>query len=365
MNKKMVLVIVLIAIVLMISANIYVVKKRSGRKPKGERLTRIINSDNYQNGIFQNTDETNMERPPMDGIKEMMKSKPDQKPSLPIHTEAIDLNKYKNFLGEEVLISWLGHSTILMKMNNVTIIADPVFSKRASMFEFIGPKKFDFTCEYSLQDLPQIDVVLITHDHYDHLDYQAIKFLNKTAKKFIVPLGVGAHLEHWGVDSSRIMECDWWEEAAFMGLTFTATPGRHFSGRLISDRFKTLWCGWALKSANHNLYLSGDSGYFGGFKEIGERLGPFDFSFMECGQYSKYWPYIHMMPEESVQAAIDVKSKIAMPIHWGKFKLSIHSLYEPPTRFARKADEVGLKISTPKIGQTFSLKELPTGAWWN
>ena len=357
--------VLLVIITFIIAINLYIVSVRSGKKPQGERLARIINSDNFQKGIFQNVEETNMERPPFEGIKEMMKKNPDQKPSKPIITLPINVERYKNSPADEVLITWLGHSTVLIRINGITVITDPVFSKRASMFQFLGPKKFNYTNEYALEDLPPVDVVLVSHDHYDHLDFQAIKFFKDKAKKFITPLGVGAHLEHWGINSEKISECNWWEETSFHGIEFTATPGRHFTGRLFSDRFKTLWCGWAIKTEKNNVYFSGDSGYFKGFKDIGEKFGPFDISFVECGQYSKYWPYIHMMPEESVQAALDVKSKLAMPMHWGKFKLSIHTWFEPPTRFVEKATELNLKVASPKIGQTFSLAEVLTEQWWD
>lgn len=355
----------IILVVVIIAINGYILSMRSGRKPKGERLEKILQSENFREGIFQNVEETNMDRPPFEGIREMMKKKADQRPSGSLPSLPIDLSRYKNASDDETLITWLGHSTVLIKINGVTIITDPVFSIRASMFQFLGPKKFDYSCDYYLEDLPPVDVVLLSHDHYDHLDFRAIKFFKDKASKFIMPLGVGAHLEHWGVDASKIEENDWWEAGNYSGVEFTATPGRHFTGRLFTDRFKTLWCGWGIKSEKHNLYFSGDSGYFKGFKTIGEQLGPFDFSMMECGQYSKYWPTIHMMPEESVEAAMDVKSKMAMPMHWGKFKLSIHTWFEPPTRFIKKAAELNLEVASPKIGETFSLDEVSATRWWN
>ena len=253
---------------------------------------------------------------------------------------------------------------MLMKINGITLITDPVFSKRASLFQFIGPKKFAYTHEFKISELPPVDLVLLSHDHYDHLDCKVIKALKDKADKFIMPLGVGSHLERWGVDPSKIVELDWWENINYKGITLTAAPGRHFTGRLFNDRFKTLWCGWSIRGKEKRIYFSGDSGYFEGFKEIGEKLGPFDLSFIECGQYSKYWPTIHMAPEESVQAAIDLRSKQAVPIHWGKFKLSIHPWNEPPARFIKKANEENLNVGTPKIGEVFTLNKLPQNEWW-
>jgi L-ascorbate metabolism protein UlaG (beta-lactamase superfamily) len=364
MIKRMILISILIVVVSFLIYTLVTLSIQKGRKPKGERLERIMNSENYQQEVFRNKDETNMDRPPIEGIKQMMKKGVDRNPTAPLKTIAIDTARYNQSDSNETLITWLGHSTMLIKINGLTIITDPVFSKRASMFQFIGPQKFAYSCTYKFSDLPKIDIVLLSHDHYDHLDYGSIRYLKDKADRFIMPLGVGSHLEHWGVNPTKIEEYDWWEKATISGVEFTATPGRHFTGRMISDRFKTLWCGWAIKSEKNNFYFSGDSGYFDGFEKIGEKLGPFDFSFVECGQYSQYWPFIHMMPEESVQAAIDVKSKVAMPIHWGKYKLSIHAWYEPPTRFTAKAKAENLAVVTPQIGQTFTLNDIPNEQWW-
>jgi len=365
LTHRMVIVAILLIFLIFMAFIIRHISVEMGRKPSGERLERILRSPNYQDQVFQNTEETNMDRPPYEGIKEMMKKREGQKPALALPTLHIDKKRYENSDSSETLITWLGHSTLLIKTNGVTILVDPVFSQRASLFQRFGPKKFKYSLDYTYADLPDIDVVLLSHDHYDHLDCRAIKYYKTMAKKFIMPLGVSSHLEHWGVEKEKIEEFDWWEKTTFSGGEFTATPGRHFTGRLFSDRFKTLGCGWAIQSENSNIYYSGDSGYFNGFETIGEKLGPFDFAFIECGQYSKYWPTIHMMPEESVQAAIDVNSRVALPIHWGKFKLSIHNWNEPPIRFFKRATEIGLKVATPKIGQTFSLKEIPTQSWWN
>lgn len=335
-----------------------------GRKPSGKRLERILKSTNYKHNQFQNPIHTPMEAPPFEAFKEMKKNDPLRTPAFPLETVPLDTERYLRTKPHEVLLSWLGHSTILIKINGVTIITDPVFSQRASLFQFMGPKKLQYTHAFELSELPPIDVVLLSHDHYDHLDYRVIKALKTKVEKFVMPLGVGAHLERWGVNASKIIELDWWEETVIKGITLTAAPGRHFTGRFLNDRFKTFWCGWAIQGTEKRIYFSGDSGYFDGFKEIGEKLGPFDLSLMECGQYSKYWPAIHMAPEEAVQAAIDLQSKQAIPMHWGKFKLSIHPWNEPPSRFVKKANEVNLKVGTPRIGKSFLMSELPHEEWW-
>jgi L-ascorbate metabolism protein UlaG (beta-lactamase superfamily) len=335
-----------------------------GKKPAGEKLEKVSQSDNFRDGYFQNPVTTLMERPPFEALREMMKRGGGRLPVQAIETLPIDTERYINSASGEVLITWLGHSSFLMRIEGVNLLIDPVLSTRASMSRFMGPKMFDYSHKHTIDEFPPIDLVLLTHDHYDHLDYDLIKQLGSKVKQLFVPLGVGSHLEHWGIDASKVMEFDWWDEVDFNGLKLTATPGRHFTGRTINDRFKTLWCGWAIKGKGHNLYYSGDSGYYNGFKTIGERLGPFDFAMVECGQYSRFWPNIHLMPEESVQVAIDVNSSMAMPMHWGKFRLSQHNWNEPPMRFTAAAREHNLQAVIPVIGQTFTLSNAPLGDWW-
>jgi L-ascorbate metabolism protein UlaG (beta-lactamase superfamily) len=337
---------------------------RLGKKPSGVWLEKIEKSKNFRGGTFVNPEKTDMDRPPYEAMKEVMKKDATRNPASAIVTHAVEIERYNQAPTSELLITWLGHSSFLIKMKGKTILIDPVFSKRASMFRNIGPKKFPYTHEHTVDELPPIDMIMLTHDHYDHLDDEVIKSLKDRVELFYVPLGVGAHLDHWGVDPLKIIEFDWWDEQVFGGITFTATPGRHFTGRQLTDRFKTLWCGWAMNDGKHNIFLSGDTGYYNGFKTIGEKLGPFDFAMVECGQYSRYWPLIHLMPEESVQVALDVQSKMAMPIHWGKFKLSIHPWNEPPIRFSAKAKEEGLPVVIPVIGQAFSLDDAPLSDWW-
>lgn len=341
----------------------FTVLPKLGKSPDKMRMIELTKSNNFRNGLFQNSVETLMEIPPYEVMKEMMKKRIFRVPKSSIPTVPISKNFFEIADPSEILISWLGHSTLLLKIDGKTILIDPVFSKRASFTQLMGPKQFDYSHQFSIEELPPIDIVLISHDHYDHLDYNVIKKLAHSSCKFYAPLGVGSHLKLWGVKSQNICELDWWESSRSEGISFTATPARHFTGRSIA-RFKTFWCGWAIKTENQNIFFSGDSGYFDGFKKIGEKLGPFDLSILECGQYSKYWSSIHMMPEESVQAAIDVRSKRAMPIHWGKFNLSIHAWNEPPLRFIKRAEELKLPIIIPKIGETFSTNSVPEITNW-
>jgi L-ascorbate metabolism protein UlaG (beta-lactamase superfamily) len=358
MKQKMSIVLFIILVTVSLLAIYLSVRNQLGRNPKGELLKKNQQSANYQNGCFQNLEKASWTIPSISILTEITKKGGDKEPLKTIPTLPISLKDYEEKEDEKVLATWLGHSCLLLKMNGKTILIDPVFSKRASMSSYIGSVKFDYSNDYLVESLPKIDLVLLSHDHYDHLDYQVVQKMKDKVDHFYMPLGVGSHLEFWGVDKQKIREFDWWESAKFEGIEFTATPSRHFSSRALI-RLKTLWCGWSISNGKSKIYFSGDSGYSVAFKLIGERLGPFDLAFVECGQYSKYWPTVHMTPEESVQAAIDVKSKTAIPIHWGKYKLSTHPWYEPPMRLIKKAKTVNQKVAVPQIGQSFSIDSIP------
>jgi L-ascorbate metabolism protein UlaG (beta-lactamase superfamily) len=260
-------------------------------------------------------------------------------------------------------IVWFGHSAYLLKVEGRTILVDPVFSGNASPISFLA-KAFPGTDIYKVADMPEIDFLILTHDHYDHLDYETIKELHPKVKKIYTALGVGAHLERWGVAPGKITELDWWQSAEAEGLKITAAPSRHFSGRKVT-RGQTLWASFSLELGGQKWFIGGDSGYWEHFKEIGRRLGPFDYAFLECGQYGKNWPTIHMLPEEVVQAVQDLKANKVQPVHYGKFALAYHSWYEPIVRFAKAASEAGLMYAAPQIGQPFQpFVALPTKPWW-
>ncbi len=216
-----------------------------------------------------------------------------------------------------------------------------------------------------MEDFPDPDMVLITHDHFDHLDYETILKLKSRAKHFYTSLGVASHLVSWGVDREKITELDWWEEASQVeGIKWIAAPARHFSGRTFK-RNRTLWSSFILETSGYRIYLGGDSGYDTHFKEIGERYGPFDLALLECGQYNPLWANIHMMPEETVQAALDLKSKLLLPVHWGKFTLSLHPWTDPIQRVTKEAALKGVAITTPMIGEPLVISEdYPVKHWW-
>lgn len=339
-----------------------------GGRIKGERLNKVKQSPNFKDGRFQNPVPTDLQTDEFSFWK-MMREFPrtDQGriPAQPISVEPVASNAFGNSKSG-IRICWLGHSTALMEIDGVLILTDPVFSERTSPFSFGGTKRFDYSFHYDVENLPQPDIIIISHDHYDHLDRKSVLKYRNTNVHFVMPLGVGAHFERWGFPSSQITELDWWEKFNWSKqLTITATPARHFTGRGMFDRYQTLWASWAIKSENNSIFFSGDSGYFPGFKEIGKQLGPFDICLMECGQYNQMWPFIHMSPEESVQAHIDLGGKILLPIHWGKFKLSLHPWIEPIERALIAANKNNCVVTTPRIGEQVIVGEyLPQEHWW-
>ena len=257
----------------------------------------------------------------------------------------------------------LGHSSVLIKNHGEYWLIDPVFGERASPFSFAGPKRFHEP-PIALEDLPEIDRVFISHNHYDHLDKSSIKVLKDKAKHFYVPQGVDGDLMKWGVSDSKIQVFDWWDEASFGEHTVRFSPTQHFSGRAMGDGNQTLWGSWAISSYDKSLYFSGDSGYFPGFKVIGERYGPFDLAMIETGAYDKDWAHIHMTPEESVQAHIDLKANIMVPIHNGTFDLAFHTWKDPLNRVEAAADAQNVTLSTPVFGEVFTLQDVQQNRWW-
>ncbi|MFN1618253.1 MBL fold metallo-hydrolase [Vibrio rotiferianus] len=265
---------------------------------------------------------------------------------------------------QDDVIYRLGHSSVLMKLDGKLVMTDPVFSERASPVQWVGPKRFHQT-PITLQDLPNIDVVVISHDHYDHLDKASIKELGGKVGIFLVPLKVGQLLVSWGVPKEKLIELDWWESHSVDGIEYTLTPTQHFSGRGLTDRDATLWGSWVINAQQHKVFFSGDSGYFNGFKEIGEKYGPFDFTMIETGAYNDLWSDIHMFPEQSVQAHIDVQGKVMMPIHNSTFDLSMHDWNEPMQRALDISEERGVMLVSPEIGQRLAIEEpQPAKAWW-
>jgi len=283
--------------------------------------------------------------------------------------EAIPLQKITRELlvglpEDRLTLFRLGHSSFLIKISTEYWLIDPVFSERASPFSFIGPKRFHQP-PISIADLPDIRGVIISHNHYDHLDKYAVKELMNKVDTFIVPLAVGSELKEWGIAEDKIVELDWWHSIKVGELTLTSTPAQHFSGRGITDSNKTLWSSWVIKSEQQSLFYSGDSGYFEGFKQIGKLHGPFDMTIIETGAYDKDWPDVHMTPEESLQAHLDVGGKKMLPAHNGTFDLAFHAWYEPLERISQLGQQARVDVITPIIGEpvdiTSNASKLP---WW-
>ena len=258
---------------------------------------------------------------------------------------------------------WFGHSTFLINFDGTIILFDPIFSTAASPVSF-AVKRFQPPV-LKLEELPEIHYIIISHDHYDHLDMETIQFFKNKKTKFITPLGVTSHIKEWGVEAERLTELDWWDSIHTENLEFILTPAQHFSGRKGSNQMKTLWGSWIVRSKNQSLYFSGDSGFDTHFKTIGDKYGPFDITFIENGQYDLKWKEVHVLPEETAQAFIDLKGKRLVPVHWGMFDLSLHSWYDPIERLEKEAEKRNLNLLTPKFGQIVKLEEETIfEKWW-
>lgn len=338
-------------------------QKVFGKNPSGERLARIQQSPNYKNGSFNNLSHTPVMAEDSSfwkTLKSYLNKPKDTRPPAPLPHQKTNLRQ----LGDEApVIVWFGHSSYLLRIDGLNILVDPVFSNHAAPVSFMV-KAYPGTDVFSVDDMPEIDLLVQTHDHYDHLDYASIKALMPNIKKVVTTLGTGAHFEYWGYAKEKIIELDWCDTASCYGLQLTAAPGRHFSGRGLT-RGKTLWAGFVLQSSRHTLYLGGDSGYDTHFKAIGDQYGPFDLVLLECGQYNAHWPHIHMMPEETAQAAVDLQAKRLLPVHWAKFTLALHPWNDPIKRVVKKAAELQLPLTTPMIGEPVVLgKSYPDAVWW-
>lgn len=258
----------------------------------------------------------------------------------------------------------LGHSTMLIKLAGEFYLTDPVFSERASPVQWAGPARFHAP-PISIDELPPIKAVILSHDHYDHLDHAAIMALAAKTERFLTPLGVGDRLVDWGVNAAKVSQFDWWQGTEIGGVRLVATPAQHFSGRSLGDANTTLWASWVILHDGLRIFFSGDTGYFAGFKEIGAKYGPFDVALLETGAYDKQWPDVHMQPEETLQAFLDLQGKWLLPVHNGTFDLALHRWQDPFDRIAALAQERGVALTTPEMGEGVDLTQPHAGhAWW-
>ncbi|MER7925418.1 MBL fold metallo-hydrolase [Streptomyces sp. NPDC096057] len=345
-----------------------------GADPSGERLARIRRSPHFKDGVFQNPGGNTSVRPSGGAMRGMGKSYLDKEErarraptgTLPVH--ATTLADLARPAATGLRLTWMGHSSVLAEIDGHRVLFDPVWGERCSPFPFAGPKRLH-PVPLPLAALGPVDVVVISHDHYDHLDMPTIKALADTDTLFAVPLGVGAHLEHWGVSPDRLRELDWHEETKVGGLTLTATPARHFCGRGLRNTQHTLWASWVVAGDEHRIYHSGDTGYFDGFKDIGTAHGPFDATMIQIGAYSEFWPDIHMTPEEGLCAHLDLQGGqphgVLLPIHWGTFNLALHPWAEPGEWTADAGESAGQAVATPTPGEPFEPGgTLATDPWW-
>ncbi|MFF7712984.1 MBL fold metallo-hydrolase [Streptomyces sp. NPDC007988] len=344
-----------------------------GADPAGERMERIRRSPHFADGVFQNP--VGARTRPSGSTLEFAKTyfrreaRRRRGPAAPIPLHPTTLEDLARPPASGLRLTWMGHSSVLAEIDGKRVLFDPVWGRRCSPFAFAGPKRLH-AVPLPLAALGPVDVVVISHDHYDHLDLPSIRALASTDTLFAVPLGVGAHLERWGVSESRLRELDWNESTQVDGLRLTATPARHFCGRGLRNQQHTLWASWAVEGpSGHRIYHSGDTGYFPGFRDIGAEYGPFDATMIQIGAYSEYWPDIHMTPAEGMRAHLDLQggqpSGVMLPIHWGTFNLALHAWAEPGEWTKDAAEDAGQAAAFPRPGEPFEpAGKLPDEPWW-
>lgn len=357
-SKIIIIIILILVLVIIIIYNFWPSLGGSPNKKDKEDYEKL--AENYKDGVFTNYKDFSIitDNPKPNNFVSIKENIPKEK--IPV----VKPNFLENPASEDLTFTWLGHSTLLLQMSGLNILFDPIFSDYASPVLGFGPKRFS-SLPIEIEDLPKIDIVIISHDHYDHLDYKSIKELKSKVDLFIVPLGVEKHLIKWGIHEDKIKRMAWWEEYKIKDLTVSCTPAQHDSnrGKVLN---KTLWASYVLKNDKYNIYESGDTGYNIHFKEISETYGSFDLAFIESGQYNNMWPDIHMKPEEGIQAGLDLNAKVLMPIHWGTFSLSIHGWDDSVIRFTKESEEKNIETITPRIGQTVKYEEYYNykEKWW-
>jgi L-ascorbate metabolism protein UlaG (beta-lactamase superfamily) len=335
-----------------------------------EREERIQSSPQSKNGTFINPNMVSTKlfsQETWEVTKDYIFTKRiDPKPQIDFPVHRLHPEQWEDHQEEQFSFSWLGHSSILISMENHLILVDPVLEERTSPFSWTGPKRFH-PSPVTAEELPIVDVVLITHDHYDHLEKSTLVTINKKVKRFIVTLGIGTLLEDWGINPTKITELDWWETYSSDSLKFHATPAVHYAGRGLFDTNQRLWCSWSIVGREKRVFISGDSGYFDGFKNIGERLGPFDVTFLKIGAYSDKgtWHALHMTPEEAGQQHLDLRGQLLVPLHWATFDMALHPWYEPIERLVTYSEQESVTLITPEVGEKINLRvKSKTDHWW-
>ncbi|BBZ21892.1 MBL fold metallo-hydrolase [Mycolicibacter hiberniae] len=341
-------------------------------------------SSHYRDGVFHNLERASVVNMDLEQrrliLRELFADRDGRRPGAPIPLEEPDFG----IDGAPLAVTWLGHATALVEIDGYRVLTDPVWSERCSPSDAVGPRRLH-PPPVGIGALPAVDAIVISHDHYDHLDIDTVTALARSQRApFVAPLGVGAHLRAWGIPAQRVIELDWDEHTTLGDLTVTCTPARHFSGRFFT-RNQTLWASWAIVGPQHRVYFGGDSGYTGSFARIGADHGPFDLTLLPIGAYNSAWPDVHMNPEEAVRAHLDLNGSepgLLVPIHWGTFRLAPHRWDEPVERLIAAADAAGVTVAVPKPGGSVRLDEgevklgppqgtggrvqagAPATAWW-
>ena len=322
-----------------------------GRRPRDARRERILGSPHQVEGVFQNPIATRVGDPRkmLPIAWQWMAGREERIPKEEVPSAVLDLGMYERFPADGLRATWMGHSSVLLEIDGYRVLTDPVWSPRIGPVRGTGPQRF-LPPPAALADLPRLDAVLISHDHYDHLDAASVLALAARGVPFVTALGVGAHLEAWGIPAAQITELDWWESHRIGRLTFTAAPARHFSGRGFVGR-RTLWASWAIRGPERSVWFSGDTGPWEGFAEVGRRLGPFDLSLIEIGAWHPSWGTIHLGPDAALAVHQAVGAKVMQPVHWGTFNLALHAWDDPILRLLRIAEAAQVTLSAPVVGQ--------------
>ena len=332
----------------------------------GSRLAEAERWDNFEAGVFVNLEETPLAAPGRDAdqITRYFTVDSVRTPPSPMPIEPRTASDFASPPSYGLQVVWVGHSTSIVDINGVRVLIDPMLSHRASPSPWMGPSRYH-ALPLPLDELPEVDIAVVSHDHYDHLDMPTVEALAAQGTVFVVPLGIGAHLEAWDVPADQIVDLTWWAFHDIGPVRVHCVPARHYSGRGPFDQNEALWSGWVLEGRDRSLYYSGDTGPGDHFAAIGRMLGPFDITLVKIGEYDETWPFIHIDPEEAVQAHLDARGTLLVPVHWGTFNLAYHDWDEPIRRVTAAARGAGVAIGTPRPGgRVVAGEPPPTEAWW-